>query len=233
MNGFFSWRAQWTRLERNLWHWFETQARVLELRAALGEERVFDAPFHRLGDPVLWTRFHTACGPRASPAPLHGVEAWRNASPSETSPNAEHVAHAMKWYRSLPAPEAARGTSLGRATAARPARSGAGVRVSTMLSVCITVRNRSLVKVGRSTLRLLPNCIDSLRAALLERSDVELVISDWESDDWPLRDRVPDAANPIPSTLVTVTGPFSRGRGLNVAADAARVASCSSWMRTC
>jgi glycosyltransferase involved in cell wall biosynthesis len=57
------------------------------------------------------------------------------------------------------------------------------------------------------------------------RSDVdelELVVADWDSDDWPLAEWLEEAAHPIPVRMLTLTGTFSRGRGLNTAADAAR-----------
>jgi hypothetical protein len=51
----------------------------------------------------------------------------------------------------------------------------------------------------------------------------ELVIADWQSNDWPLVDWVQQAASPVPTRLVTVEDhPFSRGKGCNVAATMAK-----------
>ena len=91
-----------------------------------------------------------------------------------------------------------------------------------MLSVCITVKNRSRVEVEGGELRLLPACIKSIAECAEPDEDIELVIADWHSDDWPLEDWAEEAARPVPLTLVTLEGYFSRGKGLNAAADAAK-----------
>lgn len=88
-----------------------------------------------------------------------------------------------------------------------------------MLSVCITVKNRSCIKLPGRTLRLFPSCVRSLAEALSGSTDSELVVSDWASDDWPLRDWLPQAIAPVPCVLATADGAFCRGRGLNVAAQ--------------
>jgi len=51
--------------------------------------------------------------------------------------------------------------------------------------------------------------------------ELELIVADWESSDWPLDQWLCDAANPIPVRIVKMDGMFSRGRGLNAAAAAA------------
>jgi glycosyltransferase involved in cell wall biosynthesis len=91
-----------------------------------------------------------------------------------------------------------------------------------MLSICITVKNRSKVEVEGRQLLLLPNCIRAVKECIRPGDAAELVISDWRSDDWPLAEWAEDAAKPIPLTLVTVDGCFSRGRGLNLAFESAR-----------
>jgi hypothetical protein len=90
-----------------------------------------------------------------------------------------------------------------------------------MLSICTTVKNRSLVNTDSGMLRLFPKCIESIVGARTAVRDLELVIADWESDDWPLADWLCDVAGPVPIRLLTCTGKFSRGRGLNAAAAAA------------
>jgi glycosyltransferase involved in cell wall biosynthesis len=95
-------------------------------------------------------------------------------------------------------------------------------RSQKVLSICITVKNRSRVEVDGKQLLLLPNCIKSIAGCVKPEDNAELVISDWHSDDWPLEEWVEEAAKPIPVKLVTVDGCFSRGKGRNVAADNAR-----------
>lgn len=90
-----------------------------------------------------------------------------------------------------------------------------------LLSICTTVKNRSRVQVGGRELRLFPNCVDSIVRARGVKINLELVVADWESDDWPLAEWLRDAAHPIPVRVSTLSGTFSRGRGLNVAAKAA------------
>ena len=88
-----------------------------------------------------------------------------------------------------------------------------------MISIRITVKNRSRVPVDGRELLLLPSCIRSIVDSVRPEDDIELVISDWHSDDWPLAEWAPQAAEPLPLKLVKVDGYFSRGRGLNVAFD--------------
>jgi glycosyltransferase involved in cell wall biosynthesis len=90
------------------------------------------------------------------------------------------------------------------------------------LSICVTVKNRSRVMVDGRELKLFPNCVQSIVTSLPRDLSCELVVADWQSDDWPLQDWLPDAASPIPVTVVTLTGQFSRGRGRNAAAEAAQ-----------
>ncbi len=91
-----------------------------------------------------------------------------------------------------------------------------------MISLCINHKNRSRVKVDDRELLLFPNCVRSIVEAAQGVPDVELVVADWESDDWPLSEWLQNAAAPIPVRLVTLQGTFSRGRGRNAAAAAAR-----------
>jgi glycosyltransferase involved in cell wall biosynthesis len=88
----------------------------------------------------------------------------------------------------------------------------------------MTCKNRSLVKVNGEELRLLPNCIDSIvKYHESINDDIEIIISDWESDDWPLKDWVPQKLEgKIPYKIVDVVGEgFRRGRGRNLAFNAA------------
>src|SRR5689334_1052682 len=91
-----------------------------------------------------------------------------------------------------------------------------------MLSICITVKNRSVVCAADQELRLLPNCVASIAQSRIDNMPMELVVADWESNDWPLGEWLDHAANPLSARVVTMYGTFSRGRGLNAAAKAAR-----------
>lgn len=91
-----------------------------------------------------------------------------------------------------------------------------------MLSICITVKNRSRVDAGGHELRLLPRCVESLAKSIPAGLDCELVVSDWRSDDWPLSEWIEAAAQPVPVRLVQLEGEFCRGTGRNQAAAAAR-----------
>ena len=91
-----------------------------------------------------------------------------------------------------------------------------------MLSICMTVKNRSRVEVDGRELLLLPNCIRSIAEALPADVPAELVLTDWGSDDWPPAEWLPDVAGDLPFRIVDLEGTFSRGKGLNVAARKAR-----------
>lgn len=91
-----------------------------------------------------------------------------------------------------------------------------------MLSICITVKNRSRVLVGDKELRLLPKCIQSIARSVGNSLSCELVLSDWQSDDWPLREWLSQYAGAMDVKVVAVSGEFCRGRGRNLAADSAK-----------
>jgi len=86
------------------------------------------------------------------------------------------------------------------------------------LSICIPVKNRSRIEAEGHVLTLLPKCIQSLGAAVTPEDDWQIVVADFESDDWPLNEWLDDAAAPIPVKVMTIATPFSCGHGLNVAA---------------
>src|SRR5438128_2497527 len=89
------------------------------------------------------------------------------------------------------------------------------------LSICVTVKNRSRLVVDGRELRLFPNCVSSIASSVPPRA-CELVVADWGSDDWPYGEWLEQAAAPVPVQLIQMRGGFSRGRGLNCAAGAAR-----------
>ena len=90
-----------------------------------------------------------------------------------------------------------------------------------MLSICTTVKNRSIVRCEHGELKLFPNCVDSIIRARGAIPELELIVADWESNDWPLEQWLYEAAGPVPVQIVRMSGTFSRGRGLNAAAAAA------------
>jgi glycosyltransferase involved in cell wall biosynthesis len=90
-----------------------------------------------------------------------------------------------------------------------------------VLSICVALKNRSRVIVEGRELRLFPNCVDSIRRSVGDSIPAELVIADWNSDDWPLDQWLSVAASPLPARVISLEGNFSRGRGRNAAANAA------------
>jgi glycosyltransferase involved in cell wall biosynthesis len=91
------------------------------------------------------------------------------------------------------------------------------------LSICVTVKDRSRVPTEYGVLSLLPDMITSLREALDPADAPELIISDWASTDWPVEEWLDEYSGWLPVNLIRMqhTG-FSRGLGLNVAAQNAR-----------
>jgi glycosyltransferase involved in cell wall biosynthesis len=96
------------------------------------------------------------------------------------------------------------------------------MRPQPQLSICTTIKNRSRLQVDGHELRLFPHCVASIVAAVPSDVRCELVIADWESDDWPLDEWLAAAAAPLPTQILTLKGTFSRGAGRNAAARAAR-----------
>jgi glycosyltransferase involved in cell wall biosynthesis len=89
-------------------------------------------------------------------------------------------------------------------------------------SVCVSIKNRSRQRVDGSELQLFPNCVRSLARAARDCGNVELIVADFRSDDWPLAEWLIPAADGLVHHVIAVDGPFSKGKGLNVAAGAAR-----------
>ena len=89
-----------------------------------------------------------------------------------------------------------------------------------MLSICTTVKNRSKVKTYKGRLFLFPNCMESLSKSLTLNDDVELVIADWESNDWPIKEWIEKTIPHIPIHIITIRSEgFSAGKGRNIAAE--------------
>lgn len=121
-------------------------------------------------------------------------------------------------------PRTRRSIPAGMPSAARPAdqqvsHEGASTSLAAVaLSICMTLKNRSRVGVDGRTLELFPRCVESIAASVGPRSDVELVVSDYGSNDWPLAEWLHRTAGTIPVVVAPMVGTFSRGRGRNAAA---------------
>jgi glycosyltransferase involved in cell wall biosynthesis len=87
-----------------------------------------------------------------------------------------------------------------------------------MISICITCKNRSKLKTHKKELYLFPNCIDSIID--IAEIPIEIVIADWRSTDWPLKEWLPDkliSNKNISYNVIEMKGEFNIGRGRNVA----------------
>lgn len=99
-----------------------------------------------------------------------------------------------------------------------------GTDVQPLLSICIALKNRSRLSVGEETLELFPQCVRSLAHAAEQMADtgeIELVVADFQSDDWPLQEWLEVEAAPLKVRVVSLDDRFSRGKGLNAAVEAA------------
>jgi len=91
------------------------------------------------------------------------------------------------------------------------------------LSICVTIKNRSLVIHNNKALTLFPNCIESLANSLSIKDDAELIITDWNSTDRPIKTWIEAAFPYYPIHLITINGNgFNRGKGRNIAAQYAQ-----------
>lgn len=88
-----------------------------------------------------------------------------------------------------------------------------------ILSICITVKNRSRVKCEelKKTLTLLPDCIESIGKHFSINDKIEIVISDWNSDDWPLKEWMPKICKNLYKIIPINDDGFSKGLGVNTA----------------
>lgn len=94
-----------------------------------------------------------------------------------------------------------------------------------LLSICVSIKNRSCVAYPGGELLLFPHCVKSIAAAARELSSqgwIELMVADYASTDWPLREWLSSAAEGLEVRILPVQGAFSRGAGLNLAAQYAQ-----------
>ncbi|PQO37416.1 glycosyltransferase family 2 protein [Bremerella cremea] len=107
---------------------------------------------------------------------------------------------------------------------------------SLLISVCVALKNRSRLRVDDQTIELFPNSVRSLAQAaedLVDLGSIELVVADFESDDWPLQEWLCKAAGNLRVNVVTMADPFSRGKGINAAVENAtsdRIVLCDADM---
>lgn len=89
------------------------------------------------------------------------------------------------------------------------------------LSVCMAVKERSKTDTGEGVRYYLPNTIRSIALSMLPGDSVEIVVADWQSEDWPLAEWIHQMAVPATVKIIQMDGPFCVGRGKNYATDIA------------
>ena len=87
------------------------------------------------------------------------------------------------------------------------------------LSICITNKNRSIVEYSDKKLYLLINCLNNINKLTLTNLKIQIVISDWNSDDLDIENWIKENINNpiIEYVVVKIDGFFNRGKGLNIA----------------
>lgn len=95
----------------------------------------------------------------------------------------------------------------------------------TAIDICVTIKNRSRVRVEETgkTLDLFPNCIKSMEQSLIAANLIKnatLYISNFGSDDHPLEEWIFNTAPSLKIYIIDKTDDkiFNRGKGLNIAA---------------
>lgn len=92
------------------------------------------------------------------------------------------------------------------------------------LSICITIKNRSVVSIDGSIKYIFPKCIESLCNIITKEDDVELVVADWCSTDIKMKEYLLTAHFPGSVQLLNLKSKrgFSKGVGQNQAAAHAK-----------
>lgn len=90
-----------------------------------------------------------------------------------------------------------------------------------LLSICVSVKDRSKLIYEDRILDLFPRCVRSLSDAAHEIGPMELIVSDFSSTDLPLTQWLYGAGS-LQIRVLPVEGDFSRGKGVNLAVSAAR-----------
>ena len=86
------------------------------------------------------------------------------------------------------------------------------------LSICIPVKNRARVVSPIGDLNILPNTIRSI-SQYHDPLNIEIVICDFNSDDWPISDWIDEYRGDVKVTIITCDEDFSSGLGRNIAAE--------------
>ena len=68
-------------------------------------------------------------------------------------------------------------------------------------------------------LHLFPDCIDSILNSIEGNKDIEIIISDWNSTDWPLDEWIHNKLQGMNYKIIPISGEFHRGTGRNIAAN--------------
>lgn len=107
----------------------------------------------------------------------------------------------------------------GNPLSAGTTKSGAGNSTLTpVLSICVSLKNRSKIEHDGNELKLFYHCVRSIAEAAGDTGPIELVVADFQSTDWPLKDWIGKASAGLMGRILEISGPFSRGVGLNLAA---------------
>jgi len=90
------------------------------------------------------------------------------------------------------------------------------------MSICVALKERSRQIYQEHVLELFPNCVDSIVNATSPNEEIELVVADFCSTDWPIGQWLAERAKHLSVQTIILKEPFSRGRGRNCAASHAR-----------
>lgn len=91
----------------------------------------------------------------------------------------------------------------------------------TNVSVLVAIRNRSRFMLECKAHDVFPRCVKSLRKCANAGIQMEIIVADHGSTDYPLADWFDHECGPVPHKIITMTGEFSRGKCVNAAARAA------------
>ncbi len=102
-----------------------------------------------------------------------------------------------------------------------------------LLSICISLKNRSRIVYGDKELNLFPRCVERVSKCAESLGIIELVIADYSSDDWQLNEWIDEFSLNLKLQVINMNDPFSRGEGLNTAvkmAESDRIFICDADM---
>ncbi len=91
-----------------------------------------------------------------------------------------------------------------------------------LVSVCVCVKNRSRLDTEEGVKTPFPNCVRALSKIHQSAGPIELVVADFASDDWPLKEWLDENLNGMTCQVLPLEGDFSKGRGINETVRSAR-----------